>query len=186
MRARIGQPIHIRRPTAQETSLELSLRRHGRPDPLYQQVVDAIEDQIAKGELGPDDKVPSAKVISETFNVANMTAQRALRELQQRGVAGRGSFVRPDAVTRLAKTAQPITVDAQYRAAMNDLREASRQVNAAFEEAVASTRSSKPAATSTTTGAPNTPRSSNSPCTATASAKPDARSKASSTRTESS
>jgi DNA-binding GntR family transcriptional regulator len=96
--------------------------------PLYQQVVDGIEAQIADGRLGPDDKVPSAKVISETYGVANMTAQRALRELQQRGVtygvAGRGSFVRPDAVSRLTRTAKPITTDEQYRAAMNEFKDA--------------------------------------------------------------
>ena len=109
--------------------------------PLYQQVVDDIQDQIASGQLGPDDKVPSAKVISETYGIANMTAQRALRELQNLGItygqAGRGSFVRPEAALRLATNARAITNDADYRATMAEFRQGADKANADLNEALA-------------------------------------------------
>ncbi|MDH6134921.1 DNA-binding GntR family transcriptional regulator [Kitasatospora sp. MAA4] len=105
-------------------------------------MVEAIEEQIASGKLGPDDKVPSAKAISDTFGIANMTAQRALRELQNRnityGVAGRGSFVRPEAVTRLAGTARVITNDAEYQALMGEFKKGADRIQATLQDALAS------------------------------------------------
>lgn len=79
-----------------------------RPDDnraLFQRVVDDICNQIRTGELKPEDRVPSAKQISDKYGIASMTAQRALRELQglglTYGIPGKGSFVRPDAVKNL-------------------------------------------------------------------------------------
>jgi DNA-binding transcriptional regulator YhcF (GntR family) len=72
---------------------------------LFQRVVDDITDQIRRGELPADAKVPSAKALAEEYDIAGMTAQRALRELQTAGltygVPGRGSFVHPDALARI-------------------------------------------------------------------------------------
>ncbi|HXA61301.1 MAG TPA: winged helix-turn-helix domain-containing protein, partial [Streptosporangiaceae bacterium] len=109
--------------------------------PLYQQVVDAIEAKIASGELGEDDKIPSAKTLAETHGVASMTAQRALRELQNRGIiygiAGRGSYVNPAAVSLLTSTAKPITSDAEYHAVMAQLRHDVDAAHTAMDQAIA-------------------------------------------------
>ncbi|WP_239168419.1 GntR family transcriptional regulator [Paractinoplanes deccanensis] len=53
------------------------------------------------GRLNPNDPLPSARKMADVYGVASMTAQRALRELQNRrityAVAGKGTFVHPDA-----------------------------------------------------------------------------------------
>lgn len=65
--------------------------------PRYQQLKDLIIERIAAGELQPDDRVPSEHELVATMNVSRMTANRALRELNDEGyverVAGRGTFV---------------------------------------------------------------------------------------------
>jgi GntR family histidine utilization transcriptional repressor len=65
--------------------------------PRYQQLKDFIIEQISSGALQPSDRVPSENELVETKNVSRMTANRALRELNDEGyverVAGRGTFV---------------------------------------------------------------------------------------------
>ena len=65
--------------------------------PRYQQLKDFIIEQIATGELQPSDRVPSENELVESKSVSRMTANRALRELNDEGyverVAGRGTFV---------------------------------------------------------------------------------------------
>lgn len=65
--------------------------------PRYQQLKDFIIDQISSGKLQPSDRVPSENDLVETKNVSRMTANRALRELNDEGyverIAGRGTFV---------------------------------------------------------------------------------------------
>lgn len=65
--------------------------------PRYQQLKDLIISRISSGELKPSDRVPSENELVETMHVSRMTANRALRELNDEGyvdrVAGRGTFV---------------------------------------------------------------------------------------------
>lgn len=65
--------------------------------PRYQQLKDLIIGQISSGVLQPDDRVPSENELVESMRVSRMTANRALRELNDEGyverVAGRGTFV---------------------------------------------------------------------------------------------
>ena len=65
--------------------------------PRYQQLKDLIIGQISSGELQPSDRVPSENELVEAMNVSRMTANRALRELNDEGyverIAGRGTFV---------------------------------------------------------------------------------------------
>jgi len=65
--------------------------------PRYQQLKDTILARIGSGELAPGDRVPSENELVEHAGVSRMTANRALRELNDEGVieriAGRGSFV---------------------------------------------------------------------------------------------
>lgn len=72
---------------------------------LYQRVVDDLRDQIRNGAIPLDARVPSANELADKYGIAPMTAQRALRELQNEGlifaIQGKGSFVRPDAAERL-------------------------------------------------------------------------------------
>ncbi|MCH9695634.1 MAG: histidine utilization repressor [Gammaproteobacteria bacterium] len=67
------------------------------PKPRYQQLKDSIIARISSGELLPTDRVPSENELVEEMQVSRMTANRALRELNDEGyverVAGRGTFV---------------------------------------------------------------------------------------------
>jgi DNA-binding transcriptional regulator YhcF (GntR family) len=76
---------------------------------LFVRVVDDIVDQIRTRKLQGGDVLPTARKLAEAYGVASMTAQRALRELQQRGltyaVVGKGTFVHPKAATRLDRDA---------------------------------------------------------------------------------
>lgn len=65
--------------------------------PRYRQVKELIIQQISTGELQPRDRVPSENELVDSTGVSRMTANRALRELNDEGyvdrVAGVGTFV---------------------------------------------------------------------------------------------
>jgi GntR family histidine utilization transcriptional repressor len=68
-----------------------------RETPRYQQLKQQIIGQISRGELKPRDRVPSENDLVGSAGVSRMTANRALRELNDEGyverVAGVGTFV---------------------------------------------------------------------------------------------
>ena len=65
--------------------------------PRYQQLKESIIARISSGELQPSDRVPSENELVDATGVSRMTANRALRELNNEGyverVAGVGTFV---------------------------------------------------------------------------------------------
>jgi GntR family histidine utilization transcriptional repressor len=65
--------------------------------PRYQQLKELIIERISNGELQPQDRVPSENELVDSTGVSRMTANRALRELNDEGyvdrVAGVGTFV---------------------------------------------------------------------------------------------
>jgi GntR family histidine utilization transcriptional repressor len=65
--------------------------------PRYQQLKELIIAQISSGELQPSDRVPSEHELVDASGFSRMTANRALRELNDEGyvdrVAGVGTFV---------------------------------------------------------------------------------------------
>lgn len=67
------------------------------PLPQYQRLKAYVSDEIAAGRLRPGDRIPSELDLIKRFGVSRMTANRALRELEQAGavtrVQGVGSFV---------------------------------------------------------------------------------------------
>jgi GntR family transcriptional regulator, histidine utilization repressor len=68
-----------------------------RKTPRYKQVKELIIDQISSGALKPSQRVPSENQLVVSMGVSRMTANRALRELNDEGYldrkAGVGSFV---------------------------------------------------------------------------------------------
>jgi len=65
--------------------------------PLYQQLVDNIEDLAARGFLPPDSQLPSVRALAMELSINPNTIQRAYTELERRGIIyslpGRGSFM---------------------------------------------------------------------------------------------
>lgn len=66
--------------------------------PLYAKIMEDIEEKIRKRMLTPNDILPSEAEISKAYAVSNITARRALNELENKGLIyrlkGKGSFVR--------------------------------------------------------------------------------------------
>lgn len=69
----------------------------------YLQIVQQIRRQIASGQLGPGERVPSTRQIVQEWGVAMATASRALTTLRQEGLVqvrpGVGTVVRSSAVS---------------------------------------------------------------------------------------
>ena len=69
--------------------------------PKYQQVVEAVKNEILSGRYQPGQKLPSEAALVKRFGASRITVGRALRELRQAGLiqsrAGSGSYVRPAA-----------------------------------------------------------------------------------------
>ncbi len=67
------------------------------PQPIYVQVLAALEQQIASGTLPPDAAVPSERALSERFGISRTTVRQAIGEGIKRGllyrIDGRGAFV---------------------------------------------------------------------------------------------
>lgn len=66
--------------------------------PLYRQIADQLIERIEQNVLRPGDQIPTEQELSVAFGVSRITAVRAVKELETRGLVsrtkGRGSFVR--------------------------------------------------------------------------------------------
>src|SRR5690606_11556689 len=77
--------------------------------PIYQQIIDEFKRSIARGDLGPGDRIPSQRELATMIQVNPNTVQRAYREMEQERIAetlrGQGTFITddPDLVTRVRK-----------------------------------------------------------------------------------
>ena len=65
--------------------------------PIYEQIVDQIREQILTGALGADEALPSIRSLAKDLRISVITTKRAYEELEQEGflytVAGKGCFV---------------------------------------------------------------------------------------------
>jgi GntR family transcriptional regulator len=68
--------------------------------PIYEQVIDGIKKQIARGEIKPGDKLPSQREMAKEIQVNPNTIQRAYREMELLDLVetkrGRGTFIKDD------------------------------------------------------------------------------------------
>ena len=65
--------------------------------PIYTQIVENLQTQIASGILQPGDKLPSVRELAQNLSINPNTIQRAYRELEAAGhiqtLPGKGCFV---------------------------------------------------------------------------------------------
>ncbi|MGL5634237.1 MAG: GntR family transcriptional regulator [Sarcina sp.] len=65
--------------------------------PLYLQIKTQIESEILKGNLNPNDPLPSIRVLAKALRVSIITTKKAYEELEKDGlietIAGKGSFI---------------------------------------------------------------------------------------------
>ena len=101
--------------------------RDGRP--IYEQIVDEIEQMVVHDVLQPDSQLPSVRQMAAELSINPNTIQRAYSELESRGVIysvkGKGNFVLPSGAVlrerrmedirtqllRLLQTAKEIGID---------------------------------------------------------------------------
>ena len=65
--------------------------------PIYEQIVEQIREQILTGALGADEALPSIRSLAKDLRISVITTKRAYEELEREGflytVAGKGCFV---------------------------------------------------------------------------------------------
>ena len=65
--------------------------------PIYEQIVGQIKEQIMNGELKQDAALPSVRTLAKDVRISALTAKKAYDALEQEGfivtVHGKGSFV---------------------------------------------------------------------------------------------
>lgn len=84
--------------------------------PVYQQIVNAINEQIRMGNLNPGDKLPTVRDLSATTGLSKGTIKHAYDELGKGGIIqmtqGRGTFVlgrkEPETVSKKNRAMQAI------------------------------------------------------------------------------
>lgn len=70
-----------------------------KPNRIFQDVVDQIQDVILRGEIAPGEKLPPERELKEMFSISRGTLREALRVLEQKGLieiqlgAGGGAMV---------------------------------------------------------------------------------------------
>jgi GntR family transcriptional regulator len=66
-------------------------------DPIYEQIVKQIKNQIINGELQEQESLPSIRKLASELGISVITTKRAYEELEKEGfidtVGGKGSFV---------------------------------------------------------------------------------------------
>src|SRR5258707_761090 len=81
-----------------------------RPVPLYMQVVRQLRAQIAAGELGDGDRLPSQREMMARWRISMQTASKVIGAMKTEGLAvpsvGRDTIVAPGAAARIAAAAQ--------------------------------------------------------------------------------
>ena len=71
--------------------------RNSSPEPIYQQIVTQLKNQIFQGFLTEGELLPSIRTLAKELQISVITTKRAYEELERDGyietVAGKGSFV---------------------------------------------------------------------------------------------
>lgn len=67
------------------------------PHPMYRQVADQVKEAIARGDVGPGERLPSIREMARELSISVITIKRAYLDLESEGYlktrAGLGTFV---------------------------------------------------------------------------------------------
>lgn len=73
---------------------------HRSRKPIYEQIIDAVKEQVINGMLKPDEQISSIRQLTANLGINPNTIQKAYAELERQGIiynlVGRGTFVTPD------------------------------------------------------------------------------------------
>jgi GntR family transcriptional regulator len=88
--------------------------RFGR-QPIYEQIIEQVEQLVASGVLRPDDQLPSVRALSQTLSANPNTLQKAYTELERRGVTtgvpGSGRYISKDAPRIVLESMEALLAD---------------------------------------------------------------------------
>ena len=92
--------------------------------PIFEQIVQSVEELVLRGMMKPDEQMPSVRALSSELGINPNTIQKAYAELERRGViysaATRGSFVSSD-TTALREKSRADALE-KMREYMNDAK----------------------------------------------------------------
>ena len=105
--------------------------------PIYAQIAAEVRRMLARGELQPGSKLPSARALAEEARVNPNTVVHAYAELERAGITetrrGLGTFVRADVDVRGIR-------EGELEAAARDYLRRVRALGLGFEEAARALR----------------------------------------------
>ena len=92
--------------------------------PIFEQIVQSVEELVLRGMMKPDEQMPSVRALSAELGINPNTIQKAYAELERRNIiysaATRGSFVSSDTTALREKSkAQALEKIREY---MSDAR----------------------------------------------------------------
>ena len=103
----------------------MKLRVDPEAGPIFEQIVAGVKAAIARGELAPGEKLPSARALAEELKVNPNTVIRAFLELEREGITetrrGLGTFVREDVDQEALKHELLIAAARRYLNAAREL-----------------------------------------------------------------
>ena len=106
--------------------------------PIFEQIANAVMAALARGELEPGDKLPSARALAEELRVNPNTVIRAFEVLEQLGITetrrGLGTFVRAEVDVDALKRDRIRRAARRYLAEVRALGLGLEEAKAALEE----------------------------------------------------
>lgn len=90
--------------------------------PIYEQIMEAIKNQIASGELKPGDSLPSVRRLSSDLKISALTVKKAYDRLEEEGftttIHGKGTYVTGTNV-EMIKEQQRVLIEKELEAVVN-------------------------------------------------------------------
>lgn len=90
---------------------------HSSMVPIYEQVVEQVKTQIAKGELQENDVLPSVRLLAKELKISALTVKKAYDQLEEEGftvtVHGKGTYVAAANTERLLEE-QKKEIEAEF------------------------------------------------------------------------
>jgi len=107
--------------------------------PIFEQIGKNVREQLARGDLRPGDKLPSARDLAATLSVNPNTIVHAYGELETRGIIekrrGLGTFVREDAPVETMRKAMLREIAKTFVNEVRQLGVENEEAMAALKEA---------------------------------------------------
>ena len=99
--------------------------RFGRK-PIYEQVIEQVEQLVATSTLHPGDQLPSVRALSQTLSANPNTLQKAYTELERRGI----TFSTPGSGRFISKEAPRLVIEGMDTS-LNEVTDLSRKLHSA-------------------------------------------------------